>query len=432
MRFLHVGDVHLGVRFRSRPEAGRKLQAGLREAWTALIGQAIQHRVDAVLIAGDLFETSDHEAVSLGIQSVVLQGMRRLTARHIPVFIAPGNHDPFTPTSIYRRLRWPDGVTVFDSHEPRAVPLDTTDPPATVHGVGFGRADVRENLVARFRGDDDGRFHIGLVHCSVTSAAGAMQHEPYAPCRVEDFYDKGIHYWALGHVHRGGFVLHEPDRPLVAAYGGSLFGLGFDETGPKGCLLVEVTPERRVRTAFLPLAPIRWEQIELTVTPEDDLATVERRIEEAVEQCAASRDEGAVPSGRRAELCVRVVLSGRSGLSRRRDGEWQELGDLLEQRYGLVLLEWQRQLRPAIDWSEYAGQPHVLGQLLERFGPVLEGSASLPEDVWAAILRPDDQLQRPASPQRELQPEALAAYKERLLRRALDLLVNRFVQDEPG
>ncbi len=129
---------------------------------------------------------------------------------------------------------------------------------------------------------------------------------------------------------------------------------------------------------------------------------------------------------------MRVNLTGRSQLSRKTESDWRELAEVLEQRHGLLLLEWREQLRPAIDWSQYVGQPHVFGQLLEQYRAVLEGTVSLSADQWEKLLQPDDRLQRPDSPQRQLSGEKLTAYRQRVLRQALDLLADEFVLNEAG
>ena len=37
------------------------------------------------------------------------------------MFIAPGNHDPYTSKSLYAALDWPDNVRIFSTEELRRV-----------------------------------------------------------------------------------------------------------------------------------------------------------------------------------------------------------------------------------------------------------------------------------------------------------------------
>ncbi len=62
-RFVHCADVHLDTPFRSRSgELRRRLTEAGRQAFEAVIGLCLEERVDALLIAGDLF---DNDRLSL-------------------------------------------------------------------------------------------------------------------------------------------------------------------------------------------------------------------------------------------------------------------------------------------------------------------------------------------------------------------------------
>jgi len=70
MRFLHTADVHLDSSLSSRSAAVRgRLRDASRLAFQRLADLALAERVDAVLIAGDLF---DDELVALGARRITL------------------------------------------------------------------------------------------------------------------------------------------------------------------------------------------------------------------------------------------------------------------------------------------------------------------------------------------------------------------------
>ena len=84
--FLHLGDVHLG-----NEQYGRKERAGdFADAFHYAVQYAIQHGVDFVIIAGDLFERSNLDPVTFD-QSV--SGLAQLAAAGVPVVAIAGNHD---------------------------------------------------------------------------------------------------------------------------------------------------------------------------------------------------------------------------------------------------------------------------------------------------------------------------------------------------
>jgi DNA repair exonuclease SbcCD nuclease subunit len=80
---LHTADTHLGYH---RPER----EADFREAFYEVIEAAIARDVDAVVHAGDLFNSSRPGIEAL---SDALEGLKRLAAADIPFLSIVGNHD---------------------------------------------------------------------------------------------------------------------------------------------------------------------------------------------------------------------------------------------------------------------------------------------------------------------------------------------------
>src|SRR5919108_5417458 len=85
MRFLHTSDWHVGrtIRGRSRIE---EFAAVLDE----LVAIARDQAVDAVLVAGDLF---DGRASNADAERLVFETLARLASEKIAVVAIPGNHD---------------------------------------------------------------------------------------------------------------------------------------------------------------------------------------------------------------------------------------------------------------------------------------------------------------------------------------------------
>jgi DNA repair exonuclease SbcCD nuclease subunit len=104
--FLQLSDVHLGRPFTWLPPAlAEKRRADQRDLLWRAVKLAIDRRLGAILIAGDLFdgEVADRETIARAIECVSQDGCP-------PVFIAPGNHDCFSRSTFYydnRRLTRP-------------------------------------------------------------------------------------------------------------------------------------------------------------------------------------------------------------------------------------------------------------------------------------------------------------------------------------
>ncbi len=88
-RFLHMADVHLDTPFAGREALRGILRRTLRETFEAAVNLAVEERVHAVLIAGDLF---DSENLSFAV--IRMPGSDRAAAEAgIAVVYATGNHD---------------------------------------------------------------------------------------------------------------------------------------------------------------------------------------------------------------------------------------------------------------------------------------------------------------------------------------------------
>lgn len=415
-KFIHAGDVHLGTTFHSRPELGRELQEALRRSVEDLATVAIEREVDLVLIAGDLFEVSGSGGLSLAMRSTVLDTFRRLTEAGIKTFIAPGNHDPITPAGVYRQLIWPNDVTIFESVEPRAVDIDDTDPPTTVHGVGHTSSRTSSNLVQRIKADDDGRFHIGLVHCNVQDHVGAESQENYAPCVRGDFVGRGIGYWALGHLHAPDVVAETDDPSMVAAYCGCLCGLGYGDLGPRGCSLITVHADRSIERGFLPIGRLRWEQLDVQPAPDADVDAILAAVRRHVESLSLGDHQ----------CCLRVRLTGPSDLfGRHEDQEWHEQAEILTEELGLLDVEIDVRFRPTINLADYADQPHILGELIRTYREMITADGGLGADALKDVLA-GETLRRPSASHRKMTDDQEADYQRRVLDRAMDVLVEAF------
>ena len=93
------------------------------------------------------------------------------------------------------------------------------------------------------------------------------------------FKGKFIDYMALGHIHK--YSLDRLDDRGVYCYSGCLEGRGFDETGDKGFVLLEVE-DGTVYSEFIPFSSRRLHEIELPVDPQMDIHRVFEIADERV------------------------------------------------------------------------------------------------------------------------------------------------------
>ena len=100
-------------------------------SWERIVGLAIDERVDAVLVAGDVFEGANR---TLRGQVAFRDGLVRLANEAIPSFVVTGNHDPLNGWE--PAVTWPDLAFRFGSEGVATRPIlrDGVEL-ARVHGI---------------------------------------------------------------------------------------------------------------------------------------------------------------------------------------------------------------------------------------------------------------------------------------------------------
>ena len=111
-RFIHAADVHLDSPLRSLalrdPDLAELIGNATRRAFVRIIDLCLDERVDALLLAGDLY---DGDQTSMKTARFLSEQIRRLHEAGIRVFIIRGNHDALS--RITKELTFPDSVKVF-------------------------------------------------------------------------------------------------------------------------------------------------------------------------------------------------------------------------------------------------------------------------------------------------------------------------------
>ena len=324
LRFVHAADLHLdspfrGIRAEAPPHVADTLHRATFDAYENIVSLCLRERVDALLVAGDIYDGADR---SLRAQLRFIAGLNRLDAAGIRTFVCHGNHDPLDGWEA--RLDLPPGCVRFDREVSREPVFPDEPQRAAVYGVSYPTREVRESMVPLFDSAVatlPAGFNIGLLHANVGSHP---EHDPYAPCSVADLAGTGLDYWALGHVHTRQVLRDE--RPTVA-YPGNPQGRNPRETGERGVYLVEVGDYGTVSLDFRPVDMVRWETLELDIAGLD----TEQGLVDAVNDAA----DVALESAEGRPVIARLTLTGRGALHRslRRGDTLDTLITQLNDRY---------------------------------------------------------------------------------------------------
>jgi exonuclease SbcD len=294
MKLIHAADLHLDspmvglARYDGAPVD--ELKNATRRALANLVDTAIEEQVDAVLLAGDLF---DGEWTHFGTGVHFVKEMGRLREAEIDVVSISGNHD--AESKITKQLRLPDNVHVMSVREPETFVLE--DVGVAVHGQGYAEPAVTDDLSRGYPGPVDDFFNVGLLHTAVGGRAG---HANYAPCKLSFLRELGYGYFGLGHSH--GYEVLSEDPPVI--FSGNLQGRNINERGPRGAVLIEVDGDEVISVDRLILDVVRWDVVELEAaecSTLDDIAGLAR----------VGMKRAAEEAGDRL-LAARVVVSGES------------------------------------------------------------------------------------------------------------------------
>jgi exonuclease SbcD len=363
--FLHCADIHLGTPMKGVGKMPRALRDRLRDApglaLARMVSAAIEHGVDAVLIAGDLYDAGDR---NLAAQVRLRDELQRLDEAGIRTLITAGNHDPLG--SLCRGVRLPDSVHLFDATPLPVVLTRDGEVLAHVYGASYPKSATYSNLAATFP-RPHGPFNVAMLHTNVGDRPGFAR---YAPCSLEDLTSAGYDYWALGHVHTRETL---SARTPVVHYPGNTQGLHTGEPGARGATLVEVADGGAVALTPVWTDVVRWHRARTSI---DGMEAIEELVGAFGE--VAGRLRSSAPD--RMHI-VRWTLTGTGPLHAEinRPGTIGELADALRSAEGIRSdggVVWLEHIdlttSPARDLERLRAQPDYLGDMLRLAAHIAE------------------------------------------------------------
>ena len=282
MRILHTSDWHIGRSFH-----GHATLDALRGVLGTLVEQVREHRIDLVIVAGDVFDSATPAAGAYTLLSDVLGGLADAGAT---VVVTSGNHDSAARLGFQSALLR-DGVHVITDPATVGAPVTVADEHGPVHVYGIPylepvllrgawpgvrtQADVLAHAMDLVRTDaaTRGGRSVAVAHCF----AAGVEPTPHLERDIQQggldivpvsTFD-GVDYMALGHIHG-----RQQLSPRVR-YAGAPLHYSFDEGHkPRGSWLVELGADGLDGVEWVPL-PVPRELTTLTA-PLDELIADER------------------------------------------------------------------------------------------------------------------------------------------------------------
>jgi len=225
IKVIHTGDLHLGMTFKSLGTKSKIHRRDCQDVFSNIIDLTIKEKANALLIAGDLF---DEPNPSKSIVTFVIDELKRLKEKEIPVFISTGNHDPYKKESLWFNYSFPSNVTIFDSNnlEPKSV--------GDLQVYGLAYTNNTKEPLKDFKAEKNDKFKVGLIHGSTTNIKDDDPEHSYRQITKTQIDNSGLDYIALGHFHD----LLEVSAKVKCFYSGTPEGLSFKNQSNSGVLII--------------------------------------------------------------------------------------------------------------------------------------------------------------------------------------------------
>ncbi len=165
-RFIHAANIRLDVPVsvhlseQLTDELRNALEDATLTSFDSVIEHCIARQVDYLLLSGNVFLEAER---SLRARLTLLNGFRRLQAKHIPVFVLPGDADP--PEAWRSIPELPENVTVCFSSNPEPEVLTRSERVITTVSASmwYGETDAFGIRVIGRGLDGIEPFRIGIV-----------------------------------------------------------------------------------------------------------------------------------------------------------------------------------------------------------------------------------------------------------------------------
>lgn len=355
MKLIHCADLHLDAKMTASltKEKARERRKELLLTFERMVKFAAENQVEAILIAGDLFDTEN-------VSATVCHRVEETISGHpeISFFYLRGNHDAGHFLAGLKQL--PENLKLFG--EAWVSYSLGTQGKITVSGIELSeknQGSAYNSLVL-----DPGKFNIVMLH-GQEAETGAK--DKAQVIRLRELRNKGIDYLALGHVHS---YREEPlDGRGVWCYPGCLEGRGFDECGTHGFVFLQVDEMTGACVReFVPFATRTLHRVNVDVSGCMRTGDMAERLETVLA-------ERKIPSG---DL-VKVVLTGSLDVECEKDLTYLEKRS--EQDYYFLKIQDETGLR--VDVSDFLLDESLKGEFVR----LVMAAEEIPEEERAAVIR---------------------------------------------
>lgn len=257
VKLFHTADIHIGKVFEQFGPFGDQLRAQIKSTFRSVVQLALSEGAAAILISGDLFDTSSPSPNDIRFFMGTVQ-----SAKPLPVFLLPGTwtHDGFLTNHFYRSNLFlndrPDNLFVFSSEQPETFKLPSGSVSIQGHAVFPESGNPLDGMTA----DPRTTFNIGMLHTGISlpQLSNNANEALLTKMQVEQ---SGMTYLALGHWHV--FRRYFEESKTVVQYSGSPETLQFKDGELSGFVAVVTLNNGQTIVEQRRVGRYRWMEYEI-------------------------------------------------------------------------------------------------------------------------------------------------------------------------
>lgn len=268
VRFIHTADWQIGKPFANAPgDAGAHFRKQRFKTVEKIARLATEQHVDAVLVAGDVFETNAVEDRTI-LQT--LEAMRHYTG---PWILLPGNHDAALAESVWTRLDYfgfPPNIIVARTEEPILLAQDRL----VVLPAPLKRRHETRDLTEGWSQiiTPPGMIRVGLAHGSVENRLPG-ESESFNTIAEDRAVEAKLDYLPLGDWH--GTV----EIGLRTWYSGTPEPDRFKANDAGNVLIVTIEcPDASPQVERVPIGYYFWHKLNFQLMSSDDISVLEKNL----------------------------------------------------------------------------------------------------------------------------------------------------------
>lgn len=337
MRIIHTADLHLDSKMTANlsKEKAKMRKTELLNTFVRMVEYAAKNDVEAILIAGDLFDTKVISATALNVVK------NEITSHpDIDFYYIKGNHDKNgfydeAGETVPENLKlFNDEWTCYELSESKRVKL-----------YGIELTEGNSARVQEAFSPDPYDINIVMMHGQESEAVLKDKAEII---NLKLFKNKGINYLALGHIHE--YKCEPLDGEGKYCYCGCLEGRGFDECGDHGFVLLTVDEEKgTVTDEFVSFASRRLYEVDVDITGLSTTPEILAKTESELSNCGATDRD-----------LVKIVLKGSVDVECEKEPEY--IVNTLKDNYFFLKLYDESKL--SVDYDSYMLDESLKGEFV--------------------------------------------------------------------